>query len=150
MTSVIKTKELRDQYHSFEICQEINGSTFEIDPIRKITKIKWVGLVDKHTASTLLSKGGDSVEFQGYDKLLVDRYELGEFDTEARVWIKDLLKTRAKRLSKNVEKIAIVNAGSTMGSIFSNMLTSAITLVMPGLKLKKFEHRDEALDWLNF
>ncbi|MEQ9405520.1 MAG: STAS/SEC14 domain-containing protein [Cyclobacteriaceae bacterium] len=133
---------------NFIVQENIKGSTFELDKINNISKVKWSGNVDLATAAKLLTLGGDSVEHQGFTKLCVDRFELKEFDTAARVWIKEMLKTRAKRLAKKVEKLAIINAESSMGGIFSNMLTSSISLLMPGLTIKKFDDREEAINWL--
>ena len=107
-----------------------------------------MGDVNLETAKKLLTLGGDSVEFEGYTLLMIDRFELKEFDTDARIWIKELFKTRAKKLAKNVERMAIINPETSMAGIFSNMLTTAISLVMPGLKVKKFDSREEGLDWL--
>lgn len=133
---------------SFSVVKEANGSTFEVDKINNISRVKWVGNVNLEAAKTLLTLGGDSVEFDGYTKLLIDRYQLKEFDTDARVWIKELFKTRAKKLAKRVEKMAIINPEASMAGIFSNMLTSAISLVMPGLTVKKFDIREEGMKWL--
>lgn len=133
---------------SFSVVKEANGSTFEIDKINNISRVKWVGNVNLEAAKMLLTLGGDSVEFDGYTKLLIDRYQLKEFDTDARVWIKELFKTRAKKLAKRVEKMAIINPEASMAGIFSNMLTSAISLVMPGLTVKKFDTREEGMKWL--
>ena len=133
---------------SFVVQSTINGSTFEIDKVNNISKVAWKGKVDLDTAKNLLTVGGDSVEFDGFTKLLIDRSLLTEFDTEARVWIKNLYKTRAKKLAHKVEKMAIVNANSKMGNIFSNMMTSAISLIVPNLKLKIFDTIDEAEKWL--
>lgn len=133
---------------SFAVVETSFNSTFEVDRIHNISKVRWVGDVNVETAKKLLTLGGDSVEFDGYTRLMVDRFELKEFDTDARIWIKELFKTRAKKLSKKVERMAIINAQSSMGGIFSNMLTSAISLIMPGLTVKKFDSREEGMNWL--
>ncbi|MEP1097493.1 MAG: STAS/SEC14 domain-containing protein [Cyclobacteriaceae bacterium] len=133
---------------SFVVQKEINGNTFSLDKSANITKIAWSGKVSLPIASELLSLAGDSVEFSGFTKLLIDRSKLDEFDTEARLWIKNLLKTRAKKLSKKVEKLAIINAKSAMGAIFSNMMASTISLIIPNMTMKRFENLDEAESWL--
>lgn len=133
---------------SFTLRKEVKGSSFHVDSLNKISKVVWHGHVDKETATTLLTLGGDSVEFEGFTRLLLDRRDLSEFDTEARVWIKDLLKTRAKKLSPKVKKLAIINAHSSLAIIFSNMMASAIGLIIPNLNLKKFDNEEEALEWL--
>ncbi len=133
---------------NFVVQKNLDGNTFELDKVNKITKIAWSGKVNVSTASELLKLGGDSVEFDGFTKLLIDRSKLTEFDTEARVWIKDLLKTRAKKLARNVEKLAIINAQSSMGKIFSNMMATAISLILPNMKMKKFDDVEEAEKWL--
>jgi hypothetical protein len=42
--------------------------------------------------------------------------------------------------------MAQINAPSTTGSIFSNFIASAISMVVTGLQIKKFD--DEAKAWL--
>lgn len=96
----------------------------------------------------LVTMGADSVEFYGYKKLILDRSNLVEFDTEARVWIKGMLKTRAKKIVRMVERLAIVRATTTKGSIFSNFIASAIKIVMPNLEMQKFDNIEDAVDWL--
>ncbi len=132
----------------FVVQKELDGNIFELDKKNKITKISWYGKVDVKIASDLLNRAGDAVEFDGFTKLLVDRRKLDEFDTEARVWIKDLLKTRAKRIARKVDKVALINAKSSMGKIFSNMMATAISLILPNMKMKKFDDYDEAEKWL--
>lgn len=133
---------------TFTIVESMNQSSFELDSINGISRVKWVGTVNLETAKRLLTLGGDSVEFDGYKRLMIDRYELKEFDTDARIWIKELFKTRAKKLSKEVDRMAIINPKTSMAGIFSNMLTSAISLVMPGLLVKKFDSREKGISWL--
>lgn len=132
----------------FIIKKEINGSRFELDNVNNISRITWSGNVNFETAKELLTLGADSVEILGYDKLLLDRSALTEFETEARVWIKGLLKTRAKKIVKNVSKVAMINAKSAKGSLFSNFIGSAISMVFPDLQLKKFNSVEESLAWL--
>ncbi|MEQ8237917.1 MAG: hypothetical protein RIA69_01825 [Cyclobacteriaceae bacterium] len=134
---------------SFDLIEELNGSRFELNNQHKIVRITWNGKVNLETASKLLTLGANSVEFYGFTKLVLDRSNLTEFETEARVWIKDLLKNRAKKLSKKVEKMAIINATTTKGSIFSNFIASAINMVLPDLYMKKFDNEDEAFLWIN-
>ncbi|MFK7953810.1 MAG: hypothetical protein AB8B73_13275 [Ekhidna sp.] len=132
----------------FKVYQEINGSTYEIDKQNNISRITWSGKVDLPTAKQLVTLGADSVEFYGYKKLLIDRSNLVEFDTEARLWIKEMLKTRAKKIVRMVDKLAIIKSNSAKGSIFSNLISSAIKIVMPNLKMEKFDNCDDALEWL--
>ncbi|MEP5613111.1 MAG: STAS/SEC14 domain-containing protein [Cyclobacteriaceae bacterium] len=133
---------------NFIVQKEITGNTFSLDKETNISKIAWSGKVNLPIASELLQLAGDSVEFSGFTRLLIDRSQLDEFDTEARLWIKNLLKTRAKKLSRKVEKLAIINAKSAMGSIFSNMMASTISLIIPNMKMKRFENIDDAERWL--
>lgn len=137
------------QESHFETLKEINGSKFEYDKLNGIPRITWQGDVGIEEASVLVTLGADYVEFHGCRKLLLDRSSLLEFDTEARMWIKDLLKTRAKRIVKMVDKLAIIKPHSAKGSIFSNFIASAIGLVFPGLEMMKFDSEEEAVSWLN-
>ncbi len=132
----------------FLVHKEIEGNTFEVDKLNQIVKISWFGNVNLSIASELLTLAGDHIEFNGFTKLLVDRTKLSEFDTEARVWIKDLLKTRAKKIAKKVDKVALINAKSSMGKIFGNMMATAISLILPNMKMKKFDEVSEAESWL--
>ena len=132
----------------FLVHKEIEGNTFELDKLNKIAKISWLGNVNLSIASELLTLAGDHIEFNGYTKLLVDRTKLTEFNTEARVWIKDLLKTRAKKIARKVDKVALINAKSSMGKIFSNMMATAISLILPNMKMKKFDEISDAERWL--
>ncbi len=141
-------EETKSKDFKFEVIYAMNGSTFEIDKINGISRIVWRGVVDIQSAKELVTMGADSVEFQGYKRLLLDRSNLVEFDTEARVWIRELLKTRAKKIVKMVDKLAIVKATSVKGSIFSNFIATAIKIVMPNLEMQEFQTEDEALNWL--
>lgn len=78
---------------NFVVQTNLNGSTLSFDKSNNISRVAWSGKVDLATASEILKFGGDSVEFGGFTKLLIDRSHLDEFDNEARVWIKGLLKT---------------------------------------------------------
>jgi hypothetical protein len=133
---------------SFDFIKELNGSRFELNKEHKISRITWSGSVNLETASSLLTLGANSVENSGFTKLILDRSNLTEFETEARVWIKGLLKTRAKKIVKKVERMAMINAKTAKGTIFSNFIGSAINMVMPDLYMKKFDNEDEALTWL--
>lgn len=133
---------------TFIIKKEMNGSRFEQDKANGISRITWYGKVDMETARTLLTYGADSVEFHGYKKLILDRSNLTEFETEARVWIKGLLKSRAKTIVQMVEKVAMINAKTTKGLIFSNFIASAISMVFPDLTMKKFENEAESIAWI--
>ena len=132
----------------FKIVKKVEGSIFSLDPKNKISRISWFGEVTEETASKLLTLGADSGEFHGYNKLILDRRELTEFTTEARVWIKhDLLKTRAKKIVNKVDKVAFIGSRNTRGNIFSNFLSSAIGLVFPKLEMERFVDLREAIKW---
>jgi hypothetical protein len=44
--------------------------------------------------------------------------------------------------------MAQINAPSTKGSIFSNFIASAISMVVPGLQIKKFDDEADSIAWL--
>lgn len=146
--SVVITKEKKASPLNFKVISEMNGSTFEVDKDYGISRITWNGTVDLPTVRKLVTLGADSVEFHKYKRLLLDRSKLIEFDTQARVWIKGLLKSRAKRIVKMVNKLAIINPKTSRGSIFSNFIASAIKLVMPNLDMRKFNSEEDAIEWL--
>lgn len=132
----------------FVIVKEVNGSKFLLDKVNGISRVNWYGSVNQETASIMLKLGGDSVEFGGYQKLILDRRGLKEFDTEARIWMKGFIKGRAKRIVGNVKMLAMVNRSSGSGSIFANFIGSAIKMVMPNLRIKKFSSIYAAIDWV--
>ena len=132
----------------FVIVKEVNGSKFLLDKVNGISRVNWYGSVTQETASIMLKLGGDSVEFGGYQKLILDRRGLKEFDTEARIWMKGFIKGRAKSIVGNVKMLAMVNRSSGSGSIFANFIGSAIKMVMPNLRIKKFSSIYEAIDWV--
>lgn len=146
--SVFREEESNATYPFFIIMAERGGSTLEFDSINKIAMIKWQGTVTVATASRLVTLGASAVNIHGYSKLILDRSNLKEFDTEARIWIKNMLKSEARKISHKVEKLAIVNSTSIKGSVFSNMISSAISLIMPGLTLKKFDTSVAAINWV--
>lgn len=145
------TNQLAKQlaHETFFVVHEVAGqSTLSVDKANNISRVSWVGDVDFQTASAMLRQGADSVEFEGYSKLLIDGSALTGFDTEARVWIKDFLSSRAKSLSSNVQKLAVVAAKSKKGNIFGRMLTVAITENMPSLNIRKCKSPEEGIEWL--
>lgn len=147
MSSAPQEKLLNDL--RFKIAKKENGSVFSLDTDFMISRISWVGVVTETTAKTLLTCGADSVEHHGYKKLLLDRRDLVEFSTEARVWIKqDLLKKRARRIVGKVEKVATIGATNAKGNIFSNFISSGIRMIFPKLEMKKFDNLPEAIIWL--
>ncbi|MEP1095856.1 MAG: hypothetical protein ABJG78_12145 [Cyclobacteriaceae bacterium] len=149
MTEFGATTKKFIKIHSFEVILELNGSIVAVDYESKIVKIEWHGVVDLDTATELLEKGADMIESGYCNRLLLNRENLKEFSTEARVWIKqDLLKNRGKRLVRKVGKVATVRSSSAMGSIFANFISSGIQLVFPSLKLSNFDSENEAFDWL--
>ncbi len=131
----------------FRVIREFKGSKFMLDQENRISRVNWYGAVDQETAEIMLKLGGDSVEFQGYRKLILDRRRLKEFDTEARIWMKNFIKGRAKNIVGGVDKLAMVNRSSGSGSLFANFIGSAIRMVMPNLKIKKFASIYDAIDW---
>ncbi len=134
---------------NFELIKEINGGCVSADYESKIVKIDWDGKVEVETAREILSKAADMIEAGHCDKLLLNRKELKEFSTEARLWIKeDLLKNRARKLVKYVHKVATVSSKTVMGGIFANFISAGIQLVFPKLKMHKFDTESEAMDWL--
>ena len=132
----------------FKIIHMKNGSTFEIDTKNQISRVVWNGVINANTVQELVKKGADSVEFGSYDKLLLNRANLLEFTTEARVWLKELLKNRASKIVDMVGKVAVVKATTLKGNVFSNFIGAAIRIVMPNLQMKEFETEKEAINWL--
>ncbi len=134
---------------SYVILREDMGSYVSINKTEKIIRIEWNGIVDEEVAKNILTVGADQIANGNATSILLNRRNLKEFSTAARLWIKeDLLKNRAKALVKNVDKVATVNSVSSMGAIFANFISSAIKLVFPNLSMKKFQTEDEALEWL--
>ena len=140
-------KEIDTAYFQFVIVK--GHSSLLIDKPNKILKVIWSGEVDKDTASVLLTRGADLVEAGSASKLLLNRKELMHFSKGAKNWIKEvLLKQRAKKLVNKVLKVATVKSSSAIGNLFSNVITSAIRMIFPNLKMNQFETEEEALYWL--
>lgn len=133
--------------HSELILAKSNGRLLH-DPIKKIAKIRWEGVVDLETAKTIVNKGAFLVESGQADKVLLNREHLTEFTSEARQWINYLVKTRGKRAIKNIHKVATVKPNTTMGHLFSTLVTSSIKLIYPRLSMKQFNTEAEAQEWL--
>jgi len=140
----LKNKKIEN----FHVYEEVNGSTFELDKVNSISKVCWIGNVDLETASNLLTLVDDSIEHQGFTKLVIDHHQLEYFETDARIWIKNFLETGVKRLAKKVDRMAIINAKSSRGSIFGNIFTTTINSIMPGLKVNKFDTPEGGIEWL--
>ncbi|MEP1095179.1 MAG: hypothetical protein ABJG78_08725 [Cyclobacteriaceae bacterium] len=133
----------------FEVLKELNGSSVAVDYQNKIVKVEWDGIVDLATVNIILNKAADLIEVGHCDKLLLNRKNLKEFTTEARIWIKqDLLRNRAKKLVNKVVKVATVNSSTAMGGVFANFISTAIKLIFPKLSMVKFSSQQEGLDWL--
>ncbi len=133
----------------FELIEENNESLLMLDPYKKTIKIYWNGLVEMETAKILLNKGADLIEEGKVDRILLNREFLTEFTTDARNWIKDgLLKTRGKKLVDKIFKVAVVKPNTTMGNLFSSLISSTIKLVFPRLFMKQFSGEAEATEWL--
>ena len=133
----------------FELVAEKNESLLMLDPYKRTIKIYWNGTVDLETVETLLNKGADLIGEDKVDRILLNREFLTEFTSEARNWIKeDLLKTRGRKLVAKVFKVATVKPNSTMGNLFSALVSSSIKLVFPKLNMKQFSGEEEATNWL--
>ncbi len=137
------------QKGTFAILKNVNESELLVNEMNGICILRWSGRVDIETASELLTLGAAAVMLKGYKKILVDRRRLLEFDNEARLWIDNWLKTKAKNISKDVEKVAIINSDSPFGNIFNNAFNSTISLVMPHLTLQIFSNHIRAIRWLS-
>ncbi|WP_436516806.1 hypothetical protein [Ekhidna sp. To15] len=130
-----------------EVCEK-NGSTFFTDKNFGIAKISWKGHVDIHIAKKLIRLGFEAIEFHGYKKLILDHSELAVFETEARVWIKELLKHKAERVNEKLIKLASISPKNAIGSVYSNFAGDIIKEEMPHLKMRKFDDVSDALHWL--
>ena len=133
---------------NFQVVHLKNGSTFEVDSMNAISRVAWNGVIDAKTVKDLVKMGADSVEYGSYNKLLLDRSNLLEFTTDARVWLKELLKNRASKIVDMVEKVAIIKATTLKGNVFSNFIGAAIKIVMPNLEMREFDTEREAINWL--
>lgn len=132
----------------FQLLFRNNGGELSIDSLRRIVKLKWFSTVKKKDAIKLLSEAADVVEFEGFHKILIDRTELVEFETETRIWLGKFIRMRAKRIAPKVSKLATVNPKSIQGSIFGNLSSSLISLIIPSLDMQRFQTQKEAEHWL--
>ncbi len=134
---------------STEFIFEKNNSQLLVDRTNKIVFVEWQGEVEIETAQSILNGGADLIEDGSANKILLDRKNLIEFTKETSKWIKDdLLRNRGKELVKQVEKVASVRSQTTMGNLFANVVSAAIRIIFPGIRMKNFEEKGEALEWL--
>ncbi len=134
--------------HFEKVCEK-NGSSYSIDRKTGLSRIDWRGHVDIHTAKKLIRIGFETIENGESNKLLIDHSSLVEFETEARVWVKEILKHKAETLNDKLSKLASVSPSMAIGSIFSNFASNILKTEMPHLSLKRFDEVDTALDWLS-
>jgi len=133
-------QEVAIDYSDFKYITEKEGSMLLLDITNKIAKVVWNGEVNKETASFILNEGADLIEDGSATMLLLNRKNLTQFSKEARQWIKDdLLKNRGKVLIHRVRKVATVKSTTTMGNLFANVVSSAIKIVFPKLKMTHFD-----------
>ena len=133
----------------FELVQAKNSCQLLLDQEHSIIKISWKGKVGAETASFLLSKALNIIKEGDASTLLLDRTYLDEFSKGARMWIKeDFLTKRVKPISHLIEKIATVKPITPMGGIFSNLISAAIKIVMPFMKMAEFRDEVDACQWL--
>lgn len=128
---------------------EKSGSTISTDKNSGIAKIAWKGHVDIHAAKKLIKLGFEAIEFHGYKKLILDHSDLVAFDTEARVWVKELLKFRAQRVNDKLTKLASISPKTSIGSVYSNFAGDVLKEELPHLKMKRFDALSDALKWLS-
>ena len=123
-------------------------SVFELDNENKISRINWNGAITKKTITKLFLLAADAVEYHGFDKLYIDLSGLVELDTEARINFKEIVKLRSPRILDKVEKIVIIDARSSKGRIFSNMISLVFAMNLPKCPMDKFEKVEDAVEWL--
>ncbi|MEP1032073.1 hypothetical protein [Ekhidna sp.] len=140
------TKNLKSV--DFQSITKKNGSTFSIDENYGIARIDWNDHVDIHTAKKLIRSAFEAIEFHGCNKLVLDHSFLVEFETEARVWVKELLKHKAESLSNKLVKLASISPISAIGSMYSSFAGEILKDEIPLLKMKRFDDVQAALNWL--
>ena len=132
-----------------EVVLEDNECHVQFNQEHKIVVIKWFGIVDLPTAQNILMKGSNFIEDGRATRILLDRRNLNQFSKEASKWIRDdLLRNRAKKLVHLVDKVATVKPRTAIGTIFSNVVSTAIRIVFPGLRMKSYDNQVEAFEWL--
>lgn len=144
----VKTKKLWST-SDFELVIEDNQSCLLWNSENGILWVRWRGIVDAKTASSILASALNSVEQGHASKVLLDRSAIEEFTTGARLWIKeDFLKKRAQPLSHLIEKIGSVKPDKSMARIYSHLVSSIIRVVFPSFSIVEFNSSIEAIDWL--
>ena len=122
--------------------------SFEIDNENQIARINLSGKVNKLTTSKLFLSASDAIEFYGATRLLIDLSSLLELDTESRIIIKDLLKLRTDKMSKRLESIVFLEAKSSKGKIFGDMISLVFTMQMPSVPLHKHSEMVDSIESL--
>lgn len=133
----------------FELLVTKDGSSVLLDRENAVVKVSWIGKVGAETASYLFSKALNEIKEGNATSLLLDRSHLEEFSKGARLWIKeDFLTQRVKPFSHQITKVAAVKPTTSMGGIFSNLISAAIRIVMPFLAMAEFHSEKDAFNWL--
>ncbi len=133
---------------NFQIMSEKNGSEFLLDQVNGMGRINWNGQVDIHTAKKLLRTAFDAISFHNCTKLILDHSQLIVFDTEARVWVKELISYKAESVNDKLVKMASISPKSSIGSMFSNFAGEILKDELPHLTMKRFDNLEDALYWL--
>lgn len=142
------SRSISPKQRDFSILKKVHDSMLLVDKENSICVLRWKGRIDLETASELLTLGAAATMLNGYKKMLIDRRSLIEFDNEARIWIDNWIKNKARTISLKDGKIAIINSEGVLAHIFNNVFNSTISMVFPHLKLRKFDNATRAIEWL--
>lgn len=132
----------------FQEISKQEGSTFSVDKNFGIAQINWNGKVTIHTAKKLLRLLFEAIDSHGYKKLVLDHSTLVVFETEARVWVKELLKRKAESVKDKLTDLASISPNTAIGSVYSSFAGDILKEEMPHLKMKRFDSAKDAINWL--
>ena len=145
----VPSNETSNKKTGFSVLKNVNDSLLLVDKIYSIFILRWKGRIDVATASETITLAGAAMTLNRYSNILIDRSSLIEFDSEARLWIDNWIKSKAKNTFVDVKKIAIINSVQTFGNIYNNAFNSTIAQVLPHITLNLFGYHNDAIKWLS-
>ncbi len=126
----------------------LDTATLAVDFSAGFLLITWHGKVDFEEYKKVLTKASEIAEAHGIDKVIINRLDLRELNTECRIWMKnEFLPKTVRPLIPRLSKVATIESRSAMGQIYSKTISKTVSLVYPNLSFKSVSSEIEAYKW---
>ena len=133
----------------FEKILEKDRNVLLADKVNGILKVVWTEEVNLNSAKIVLNQAAMLVGEGNYDKIILDRKSLKQFEVEARVWIKhSFLAKQANELVEKIAKVAAIDPTDVKGAVYANFINTSIKLIFPSITFSRFEEENAAIEWL--